>query len=424
MGAIDLSGDAARRFLVRRHLLAPARSMPPGPEGVMAVFDRLGSVQFDPLGVAGRNHDLVLHARVAHYDPAWTDELLYERRCLFETYNKMLSILPTSELPWFRHSWERFEDLHAGDAFVKYGDAVDHVLERIRERGPTSSLEFERRAAVDWYWGPTNESRAALEALTEAGIISVAKRIGNRRFFDLTERLYPPELLEHRPPAREQVRHKLLSRYRANGLLGEGGEAALWYATGKARRAPSDPPDALIRAELRGELVAGGELVPVDVEGVRGTRYVVAADRGHLDDAIAESARGVPFAEASVVFVAPLDPLVWDRDLLRQLFGFDYVWEVYVPAAKRRWGYYVLPILYGDRLVGRFEPRIERTEGRLRILGAFWEPGFDPGRADGFVPAMRAALAAYLLFGRVRTIDWDLTLGRERRLFGTRPKGG
>jgi uncharacterized protein YcaQ len=360
---------------------------------------------------------------VAHYDRTWTDELLYERRWLFETYNKMLSLLPTSELPWFRQSWDRFERMHADDAFVKYGDTIDHVLALIRERGPMSSLDFDRRSAVDWYWGPTNEVRAALEALSEAGVISLARREGNRRYFDLTERLYPPELLERRPPVREQVRHKLLSRYRANGLLGDGGEYTLWYGTGKGRRAPDDPPDAIVRSELRAELVAAGELVPIVVEGLRGPRYIVAADQGHLDDAIAETHRGGSLADASVTFVAPLDPLAWDRDLLRRLFDFDYVWEVYVPAAKRRWGYYVLPILFGDRFVGRFEPRIERADGRLRILGAFWEAGFEPARADGFVPAMREALAAYLRFGAVSAIDWAASLGRERRLFGTRPKG-
>src|SRR5579859_3910360 len=103
--AMTVSAEAARRFLVARHLLAPARSVARGQEAVLEVFRRLGSVQFDPLAVAGRNHDLVLHARVAGYDPAWCEELLYERRELFEAYNKGLSLLPTSELPWFRVSW-------------------------------------------------------------------------------------------------------------------------------------------------------------------------------------------------------------------------------------------------------------------------------------------------------------------------------
>jgi hypothetical protein len=99
-----------------------------------------------------------------------------------------------------------------------------------------------------------------------------------------------------------------------------------------------------------------------------------------------------------VTFLAPLDPLAWDRDLLRTLFRFDYIWEVYVPAAKRRWGYYVLPLLYGDRFVGRIEPRFERSSGSARILGLWWEDGFDPLGADGFVAALAEALAAYRAF--------------------------
>ncbi|MDX6465056.1 MAG: uncharacterized protein QOI27_96, partial [Gaiellaceae bacterium] len=99
---LEVSADSARRFLAARHLLAPARSVEGGPEAVLEVFRRLGSIQFDPLSVAGRNHDLVLHARVAGYDPAWCEQLLYERRELFEAYNKGLSLLPTSELPWYR----------------------------------------------------------------------------------------------------------------------------------------------------------------------------------------------------------------------------------------------------------------------------------------------------------------------------------
>jgi uncharacterized protein len=101
---VDVSAQAARRFLVTRHLLAPARSLSGAHQAVLEVFRRLGSVQFDPLAVAGRNHDLVLHARVADYDPAWCDELLYGRRELFEAYNKSLSLLPTGELPWYRTS--------------------------------------------------------------------------------------------------------------------------------------------------------------------------------------------------------------------------------------------------------------------------------------------------------------------------------
>jgi len=106
----------------------------------------------------------------------------------------------------------------------------------------------------------------------------------------------------------------------------------------------------------------------------------------------------------AVAFLAPLDPFVWDRQFLRSLYDFDYVWEVYVPAAKRRWGYYVLPLLFGDRLVGRIEPRFDRRAGRLQVIDMWWEDGFDPMTADGFVPALVAALEALGRFGDVKRV--------------------
>jgi uncharacterized protein YcaQ len=122
-----------------------------------------------------------------------------------------------------------------------------------------------------------------------------------------------------------------------------------------------------------------------------------------------------------VAFLPPFDPLVWDRRLLDELFGFDYVWELFFPPAKRRWGWYVLPILFRDRLVGRIEPRIDRAGARVEILDLWWEDGFAPSRADGFVEEMRDALRAYLGFAGVDRLVWPEHLGREQRLFRVRP---
>ena len=124
MDPIHVSAAGARRFLVVRHLLAPARIQAAGLDGVRAVFERLGSIQFDPLAVAGRNHDLVLHARVRDYDPAWTNELLYGSRELFEAYNKGLSLLPTSELPWHRHTWDKYRHYHHDGAFARHEESM------------------------------------------------------------------------------------------------------------------------------------------------------------------------------------------------------------------------------------------------------------------------------------------------------------
>jgi uncharacterized protein YcaQ len=121
-----------------------------------------------------------------------------------------------------------------------------------------------------------------------------------------------------------------------------------------------------------------------------------------------------------VAFLAPLDPLCWDRDLLRRLFAFDYVWEVYVPEAKRRWGYYVLPILYGDRIVGRIEPRLERRTRSLRIVDLWWEPGFDPFEAPGFIDAFADALVAHRAFGGLDSIDFPRSARHRRFVTGVR----
>ncbi len=387
--AIDLA--VARRFLAIRHFLAPPRSLPAGRASVMTVFDRLGSIQFDPIDVAGRNHDLVLLARVADYRRTMTDALLYEERALYETYNKGLSLVPTAELPWYRQTWDRNRAVHEEAAFTEHAELVSELLGRIRDQGPMSATDVEPRATIDWWWRPTNQVRALLEALAHAGILGLARRDGNRRVYDLVERLFPAPLLAQRRSPDEQGRHRMLSRYRAHGLLGKGGQAELWLGTDRA---------ASERAALRAALVETGELLPISVEGVKGERYVPATDLELLEQAETEVAAGIEpgGGPAGVAFLAPLDPFVWDRAFLKVAFGFDYVWEVYVPAPRRRWGYYVLPILYGDRLVGRIEPRMDRRAGVLRVAGLWWENGFEPLADDRFPAALAAAIEAQRTF--------------------------
>jgi uncharacterized protein YcaQ len=287
------------------------------------------------------------------------------------------------------------------------------VLERIRAEGPLSALDFERRRGqlVDWFGAPTNVVRAVLEAYAATGVLGLARRDGNRRYYDLIERLLPPDIVARKVPLREQVRHRLLSRYRAHGLLGIGG-ADIFGGLGTAKPDP-ELPEHPGRTALREELIEEGELVPVTVEGLRGKRFVLREE--------VELLNAPPEPPLSVAFLPPFDPLVWDRGLLGSLFGFDYVWELFIPPAKRRWGWYVLPILFRDRLVGRIEPRIDRDEGFVRVLDLWWEDSFDPRRVEGFVDAMQAALRAYLHFAGASRVEWAPHLSMERRLFLIRP---
>jgi uncharacterized protein YcaQ len=284
----------------------------------------------------------------------------------------------------------------------------------MRDGGSLLPRDVGAREAIDWYWRPTNQVRAILEGLAEVGTIGIARREGNLRVYDLSERLFPPAILAERRDEEEQQRHRLLARYRGNGLLGASGNQELWVG-GMGYAAE--------RAARRSTLVDEGRLVPVQVEGLKGERFIVGEDLPFVDQAERELAARTPpgGVEPAVTFLAPLDPLCWDRDLLRRLFGFDYVWEVYVPEPKRRWGYYVLPLLYGDQLVGRIEPRLERRAGTLRVAGIWWEPGFDPLAVDGFVAALARALLVHRDFGDLDRIELP-TATRHRRL-GTSLRG-
>jgi len=283
------------------------------------------------------------------------------------------------------------------------------VLERIRAEGPLSSLDFERESGStkDWFGMPENAVRAVLEAYAVTSVLGLARRDGNRRYYDLIERLLPADIVACEIPLIEQLRYKLLSRHRAHGLLGASPGSDILSGLGPAKPDPRWP-DYPGRNALRDELVERGEIVLVDVEGVRGKRFVIQED--------VELLEAPPEPPPSVAFLPPFDALVWDRVLLGSLFGFDYVWELFVPPAKRRWGWYVLPILFAGRFVGRIEPRIDRAESRVHVLDVWWEDGFAPHRSEGFVEAMRDALRAYLRFAGASRLEWASHLRAEKRV--------
>jgi uncharacterized protein len=400
MSTIRISADHARRFLVLRHLLAPPRSLPAEPESVLAAVERLGVLQFDPLEVPGaRNHDLVLHARIRGYERAWCEGWLYgpDRR-LIELYNKSLNMVPMHELPHYRISWQRSAAAYDADILTKQADVAQAILRRLKTDGPLSTAAFsEHGHSVDWWWAPTRASRAVMEALFVTGRIGIARREGNRRYYDLIERLVPAELLKRSESEEAAMTRRLLSRYRATGLTMPAGgtQSEVMYSAGSSAD----------RVRRTSSLVESGELLPVDVDGLKGTRYIVAAEEPILEGAAHGDAVGTP----GVSFLAPLDPLIWDRRGLRELWSFDYLWEVYVPEARRRWGYYVLPILFGDRFVGRIEPRLDRKTKSLAIVGLWFEAGFDPIETPAFLPAMADAVEAYRSFVGAQKVTWPRT---------------
>ena len=191
--------------------------------------------------------------------------------------------------------------------------------------------------------------------------------------------------------------HRLLSRFRATGMTmpAAGTQSEVMYSAG--------PTADRVRRTVK--LVDDGILLPVQVDGLKATRYILA-DEEPILEATADPASLTP----GVSFLGPLDPLIWDRKgILRGLFEFDYLWEVYVPEAKRKWGYYVLPMLFGDRFVGRIEPRLDRKAKSLAIIGIWFEAGFEPMEAPGFIAAFAEAIEAYRSFVGADRITWPRT---------------
>ncbi len=271
------------------------------------------------------------------------------------------------------------------------------VLGRLETDGPQSTAAFsEHGHAVEWWWAPTRASRAVMEALFVSGRIGIARREGNRRYYDLMERLVPASLMKVKESEEDAMTHRLLSRFRATGMTTPTGtQAEVMYSAGSG-------PERVARTQ---RLVERGDLLPVEVEGLKGPRYIIASE----EPILASTAAADTLPPPSVSFLAPLDPLVWDRRMLRTLWNFDYLWEVYVPEAKRKWGYYVLPMLFGDRFVGRIEPRLDRKAKTLNILGIWFEPGFAPMEEPGFLLALRDALEAYRSFVGAPKVTWPRT---------------
>ena len=388
--SMKITRAAARRFLAERHMLLPPRSLPASRGSVLALIERLGSLQFDPVDLAGRSHELVCHARIDGFEPRWVDELLYAsvpaKRALIEQYNGVLVIIPTSELPYYHRPADRRRERFWSDGtYKKLKPWAETIMSRITSEGALSASDFGPSKLVDWSWGPTPAYRAALEMLTNSGELYLARREGSIRWFDLPERLLPRNVLERRVSEEEQVTHTFLARHRDVGLTSAN---AAWV--------PRDWP--LTRKQLVERLIAQGELLEVEIVGLPGVWRLPAAERFALE-AAARATTGSRTAVAdpnAVTLLSPLDPLIHDRARLEQLYDFHYRWEIYTPEKRRTYGPYTMPIHAGDAIVGRIQMHREKggvdgAGGALVIDGLWWEKRTKPQyHLEGLTRAIRS----------------------------------
>ncbi|MDH3943977.1 MAG: winged helix DNA-binding domain-containing protein [Anaerolineae bacterium] len=365
--SLKLSSKQARRFLLAHHGLWPPRKLK-GKEGILTYIDRVGCVQYDTINVVGRNADLVMQSRVKGYRPEMLAELLYQDRKLWDGTDKVASLYRIEDYPYFARRREYMMS-YPDERFQKALAMGPKVLKAIRERGPLSSIDFDDdEERLDWFWGnPTKLTRAALEAMLATGKLGVHHKVGTRRIYDLTERLLGEEIAQAPDPHNEYDDYIDWHIYRRVGGLGlaHPGAGERWLGIYKAKS-----PE---RRAAYHRLVEDGSLVAAEVEGIEKETFFL---RREVLDVLEKVSRGrQPRAQAA--FIAPLDNMMWDRRTIEWLFGFEYVWEVYKPKAKREYGYYVLPVLYGDKFAARMDAKFDRKAGVLHLNNWWWEKGMD-----------------------------------------------
>lgn len=371
---LHLSNQEARRFLLTHQgLLGSPRFQ--GKAGILAYIRQAGCIQFDPVSVCGRSPELALLSRVPGYREEMLYELLYQDRLLVDHFDKNLAIYPVDDWPCFARERARYG--HYGKSRGQGEEIRAEIIEKIRRDGPQSAASLEMSKNVHWFWGKSSLARAALEQLYYGGELCISSKQGVLKTYDLPENCIPKRLLDAKDPFPEDPDHlawRVLRRVRAVGFL--------WN---KASDAWLGIPDfsAAVRNSVFDRLTQQEKIMPLKVEGIRETMYLSKEDLPLLQKTMEESESDEP---ARCRLLAPLDCLLWDRKLIAALFGFNYRWEIYTPPEKRRYGAYVLPILYEDRFVGRIEPAADRKSGLLAIRGLWWEEGIQPDRQ------MKAAL--------------------------------
>ena len=364
--------EACRFILSRQGLLGTYRFV--GKEGVLQYIRQAGCIQYDPVDVCGKNAELTLQSRVKGFTRRMLADLLYVDRLLVDYSDKELSI-------WSREDWPYFSGYRAtskehGAGFEGIPELEARAIAFIREHGPVSSDTLPIKGKIFWHssmhWSghwqnQSNAARSVLEQLYTDGVLLIHHKSGSRKYYDLAERYFSPELLNAENPCPDDM---ALLRWRIKRRVGAVG--MLWNRRSDAWlgiNMSTEQRNSAINA-----LEADGAIVQAEVESIRSPLFFLAEDMP-LMEAVRQ---GVLDTKPRLEFLAPLDPVLWDRKLVEALWDYHYKWEIYTPVNQRKYGYYVLPILYGDRFVGRIEAGADRKSATFVVRNIWYEDGVRP----------------------------------------------
>jgi uncharacterized protein YcaQ len=364
MRAFSLTNRQARQFILLKHGLLDEYKFS-SKKGVCDFIRQTGCIQFDPVDVCGRNAELTLQSRIKEFTKATLNELLYKDRLLVDYPDKQLAIILTEDWAYFeryrqaaRNNLKHYPEIKALEkkvrAFIKENGAIcssDMKLEG----------NFHWQSAIHWSGG-NNLTRSVLEQMYSAGELIIHHKKGTRKYYDLTERHIPAHILNASEPLRKEFDHnkwRLLRRIGAVGLLWNRPSDALlniWGLDNKTR-------DKIFRV-----LEEEGTITALTVEGFKEPLYCRSEDIS-LIETVLKNPKPKPRCE----LIAPLDPLLWDRKLIKSLFNFEYTWEIYTPQEKRKFGVYVLSLLFGENFIGRVESVCDRKIKTLYVKNIWYE---------------------------------------------------
>ncbi|MBR1586163.1 MAG: YcaQ family DNA glycosylase [Clostridia bacterium] len=391
---------AARRFLLLKHGLLGRRRFI-GKEGAVQFVRQCGCIQYDPVDACGRNAELTLQSRVQGFSKAMLQELLYRDRALFDYPDKELAIMAVEDWPYFARY--RTAARACGRQFEGLAELEERAAAYILQNGPVDANSLPIAGKIHWHsaihwsgnWhGESNAARSVLEQMYSDGRLMIHHKDGARKSYDLTARCLPASLREAPDPlpdAFDHARWRILRRIGAVGLLHDRNSDALLGIHERTTQ---------LRAQAFSSLLQEGRITAVQMESARSPLYLRSEDLPLLD--LAESDAVFP---ARCEFIAPLDPLLWDRKLIQEIFDFSYRWEIYTPAAQRKYGYYVLPIVYGEGLIGRIDATARYKESVLEVKNVWWEPSVR--RTKKLDAAVQRAVKRFAEFNGCREIRDD-----------------
>ena len=400
MNPIVISKQTARRFVLGRQGLWPGRRWK-GRQGTAKALRTCEAIQLDPLAVIARSQDIVLHSRVLDYKPEYLYQVMYKEHEFFD-YGGHLDVYPISELPYWRHHMEkRSHDKRVEDYVFTHPDLFEQVRVELTQRGILGNRDFQGNSLGAWNYRGRKDTSLAMYDMWLSGELMIHHREGFQRYYDFRENIAPKEFdnVASEKDAEDFFARKCIA---FKGLMIEG-------------RWKSDLEYYLHRKIGRDEMterlkcsIEQGLVVPLKIEG-SSDKFLILGE----DVPILKSIKAGKIPKAwkpinqttldEVSFLAPLD-IVSARGRANKLFDFEYLWEVYKPVHQRRWGYYTLPILYGDDLVARLDPKLDRATMTLQIKG-FWHEDDAPVKDPAFASALALGLISFVRFLEVSKVD-------------------